>query len=161
VVWLNWVHRLQHDPPCRFKVQGCLSATCLGNTRAGQRRQTCTIGTSRSKWSPGLLCVHTHFASFRLTARLTRITALCDMVFFAKFRKQACFITRLPDEVLVEQIMLMLSIEDVVALRRVCIDLSSCLVLLIFLTVRVVTRSTNFSISLPTNQSFGRLFYAL
>jgi len=35
---------------------------------------------------------------------------------------QSCFIIKLPDEVLVEEIMLMLGIEDVVTLRRVCAD---------------------------------------
>jgi hypothetical protein len=43
------------------------------------------------------------------------------MAFFARFRKKSCVITRLPDEVLVEEIMLSLSIEDVMALRRVCV----------------------------------------
>ena len=41
------------------------------------------------------------------------------MALFARFRKKSCVITRLPDEVLVEEIMLTLSIEDIIALRRV------------------------------------------
>ena len=36
-----------------------------------------------------------------------------------KKKFKLCVITRLPDEVLVEEIMLALSIEDIVALRRV------------------------------------------
>jgi hypothetical protein len=81
------------------------------------------------------------------------------MVSSARFRKHKCFIIRLPDEVLVEEIMLELAIEDVMALRRVCVEFYLFLVLQ-RLTVCLIVRSASYSTSLPISQSFGRPFYA-
>jgi hypothetical protein len=80
-------------------------------------------------------------------------------MFFAKFRKQPCFINRLPDEVLVEEIMLTLGIEDIIALRRVCVNPFHLWTFNI-LMVSAFTRLANFSTSSPTSPLFGRHFYA-
>jgi hypothetical protein len=85
-----------------------------------------------------------------------KISSIVNTMRFSRTAGE-CFITRLPDEVLVDEIMLILSIEDVVALRRVCVDFPSLLLAQFLLS----TRSTNFFTSLLISRLFGRQPYAI